>query len=157
MLQGALIDVMAEALAFQIHLNDACRTGLANGQPRQADRFQPAQHAQLGFRVTQPIEDHDARQRFDIDGVARASKHTTHAVETGFLPQFRQRPYIAERTGLFERHGRFGGGVRYRAARDSQRPVDHTVHAVAELTDRRAPPRPPGPHPAPPANRLMGI
>ena len=56
--------------AQQVLMREAGRVYLG-----QADRFQPAQHAQFGFRVTQAIEDHHAQGVLDGGGVAGFAKH----------------------------------------------------------------------------------
>ena len=71
-----------------------CQTG-------QRHRFQPAQHAQFGFRVAQAVEHHDAQQGFDIDLVARTTKDALKLIEAQFVPKLRQRPNVTERTGGF--------------------------------------------------------
>jgi hypothetical protein len=43
--------------------------------------LQPAQHAQLGVRVTKAIDHHHAHQRLDIDGVAGLQKDFAQALE----------------------------------------------------------------------------
>jgi hypothetical protein len=80
----------------------------------QGHRLHPAQDAQLGFRVAQPVEHHDANQGLDVDGVAGAAKDAAQIREAQFLPQLGQRPHVAQRAGGLKRQRR-GGQHRCRA------------------------------------------
>ena len=62
-----------------------------------AHRLQPAQHAQLGVRIAQPVEDHHAQRQLDRRGEAGASEHGRQAIKAQFVPKLVERPHIAER------------------------------------------------------------
>jgi len=68
----------------------------------QRHRLHPAQHTELGLRITQAVEHHHPNQRLDIDGMSGAAKHTPKAIEAERVPEFSQRPDIAEITGRLE-------------------------------------------------------
>jgi len=69
----------------------------------QGDRLHPAQDAEFGFRVAQPVEHHDANQGLDVDGDARAAKDAAQIREVQFLPQLSQRPDVAQCAGGLKR------------------------------------------------------
>lgn len=80
----------------------------ASGDARQADRLKPAQHAQLGVRITQAVEHHRAQRMLDRRGVAGTAKHTGQRVKAQFMPKLMQRPHIPQRQGWLEGHLRHG-------------------------------------------------
>ena len=71
----------------------------------QGHRLQPAQHAQLGVRIAQAVEHHDANQRLHVRGVTGTPKDTTQIRETQLLPDFGQRPHVAQGTGGLKGEG----------------------------------------------------
>ena len=77
--------------AQQLLMGQAGRVHLGD-----ADGLQPAQHAQLGIRITQAIEDHDANGMLDSRGVAGLAEHTAQRVKAQFLPELIQCPDIAQ-------------------------------------------------------------
>ncbi len=52
-----------------------------------ADRLQPAQHAELGVGITQPVEDHHANGVLDRGGEAGAAKDRGQRIEAQLVPQ----------------------------------------------------------------------
>ena len=50
------------------------------------ESLQPAQHAQLGFRVTQAIEDHYAQRVLNGGGEAGLAEHTAQGIEAQSEP-----------------------------------------------------------------------
>jgi hypothetical protein len=70
---------------------------LARLHPRHAHRLQPAQHAQLGIRIAQPVEHHHADRLLHGRGVAGATKHPVQRIEAQFAPKLIECPHIAQR------------------------------------------------------------
>lgn len=70
----------------------------------QAHRLEPAQHAQLRVWIAQAIEDHDAYRMLHGCRVARAAKGSCKLVEADLLPEFRERPHVAQRQRGLEGH-----------------------------------------------------
>jgi hypothetical protein len=99
---------------------------------RHADALQPAQHAQLGLRIAQPVEDHHADRVLDGRGEAGAPEDGTQAIKPQFVPQRVQRPDIAHRQGRLEAHLRHIDAAR-RAALDAQQAVEQRVQRTARL------------------------
>ncbi len=73
-----------------------------------AHRLQPAQHAEFGVGVTQPVEHHHAQRVLDRRGVAGPAEHTSQRIEAKFAPQLVQRPHVPQRQGRFESNLRRG-------------------------------------------------
>lgn len=73
---------------------------------RQSDRLDPAQHAEFGVRVTQPVEHHHANQRLDIDAMAGATKHLAQAIKAERISVTGQRPDITKIPCRFKPNGR---------------------------------------------------
>ena len=95
------------------------------GHGRHGHRVQPPQAAELGVGVAQPIEDHGAHQRLDIDlSLSRAQGARERFVEPEILPQFVEREDIAEATRRVMRE--LAGGV-LEAADCTVEPVDQRI------------------------------
>jgi hypothetical protein len=71
---------------------------------RQRHRLQPAQHPELGRRVAQAVEHHQAHQRLDVDAAARSTKNPPQLAKSQFVPQLGQRPHIAQSPAGLEPH-----------------------------------------------------
>ena len=100
----------------------------------QADRLQPAQHAELGVGVAQAVEDHHAQGVLDGVGEAGAAEDGAQAIEAEFAPQLVECPDVAEREGGFEADlGR--GGVVEGSALGAKQPPEQGVDLAAGLVD----------------------
>ncbi|KFB77195.1 MAG: hypothetical protein AW06_001746 [Candidatus Accumulibacter cognatus] len=62
-----------------------------------ARTLQPTQDAQLGFRITQPVEHPHPQQAFGVERVAVAQQPAKGIGKAQFLPQGGQQPGIADR------------------------------------------------------------
>ncbi len=109
---------------------------LLGRKARQRHRLQPAQHAELGRRVAQAVEHHQAHQRLDVDAAARATKNPAQLAKSQFVPQLGQRPYVAQGAAGLEPHvghGRHRAGLRRRVAAKSLQAADHALKLAASL------------------------
>ena len=102
---------------------------------RQSDRLDPAQHAEFGVRVTQPVEHHHANQRLDIDAMAGATKHLAQAIKAERIPQLGQRPDITKIPCRFKPNGRSRRRLGQGLAGHPQQAGDHRLQLGAELIE----------------------
>ena len=59
----------------------------------QGHGFQPAQDAQFGFRVSEPVEDHNPQQGFDIQLPLTGAEHARQAIKAQFFPERCKAPF----------------------------------------------------------------
>jgi hypothetical protein len=100
----ALID-LSPVVHQRVHRTQQLLVGeLRRLHPGHAHRLRPAQHAELGVRVAQPIEHHQAHGLLDRGGVARPAKDTGQGVEADLAPELVERPDVAQRQSGLETH-----------------------------------------------------
>ena len=86
-----------------VHGAQQMLVGHALGHRRHSDSVQPAQHAQLAVRGTEPVEHHRPHQGLNINlPLAGAQRPSERAVKTKILPDLMQRKDVAVGQGALE-------------------------------------------------------
>lgn len=101
---------------------------------RKCHCLKPAQHAELGVRIAQAVEHHDAHQGLDVGRHARTPEHATKFREAELTPQLGECPNVAESARGFEARLRLihWSGTRGLAG-DAQQAIDNGAEFAANV------------------------
>jgi hypothetical protein len=117
-------------------LSNSCWWVILDWTVRQRHGLEPAQHTELGLRVTEPIEHHHPHQGLDIDLMAGAAKDAPQLTKAQRLPQFMERPDRIQRAGRLELHLRLGLGTEDRCTPGGlQQSVNHRIEGSTDLIE----------------------